>query len=41
MDIVQYGTVQVDLPGLVLPHPGLPEREFWRRELDELHLAGW
>ena len=41
LDIVRYGTVQVNLPGLVLPHPGLPGREFWRRELDELHRAGW
>jgi 2-amino-4-hydroxy-6-hydroxymethyldihydropteridine diphosphokinase len=41
LDLVRYGSLVVNQPALVLPHPGLPEREFWRRELDELHRAGW
>lgn len=41
IDIVGYGTLRLEDPALVLPHPGLPEREFWRRELDQLHRAGW
>lgn len=41
IDIVRYGGVVLNDPALVLPHPGLPERDFWRRQLDELHRAGW
>ena len=41
IDIVRYGALVLDDPALVLPHPGLLEREFWHRELDELHRAGW
>ena len=36
LDIVRYGDRQIAEPGLVLPHPGLPDRDFWQRELDEL-----
>lgn len=41
LDIVRYGSLVLNDSALVLPHPGLPERDFWRRELDELHRAGW
>jgi 2-amino-4-hydroxy-6-hydroxymethyldihydropteridine diphosphokinase len=40
LDLVRYGELSLQEPGLVLPHPGLPEREFWRRELLELERMG-
>lgn len=36
LDIVRYDDVTLDESGLTLPHPGLPERDFWQRELAEL-----
>lgn len=36
LDIVKFGDRAVDEPGLVVPHPEVPNRDFWRRELDEL-----
>lgn len=36
LDIVRMGTVVLQSADLVLPHPGLPERAFWREEIDEL-----
>lgn len=36
-DIVLFGERRVQQPGLVIPHPELPRRDFWRRELEELH----
>lgn len=36
LDIVRYGDRQVREPGLTIPHPELPHREFWLRELAEL-----
>lgn len=36
LDIVSFGEREVDEPGLTIPHPGLPNREFWRREIAEL-----
>jgi 2-amino-4-hydroxy-6-hydroxymethyldihydropteridine diphosphokinase len=36
LDIVKYGERQIDTPDLVIPHPELPNRDFWRRELAEL-----
>ena len=38
LDIVRYGDRTVREPGLVLPHPELPRRAFWQRELAELDL---
>lgn len=35
-DIVLFGTRSVVEPGLTIPHPELPRRDFWRRELEEL-----
>jgi 2-amino-4-hydroxy-6-hydroxymethyldihydropteridine diphosphokinase len=36
LDIVRLGEQQVDEPDLHLPHPELPRRDFWQRELAEL-----
>jgi 2-amino-4-hydroxy-6-hydroxymethyldihydropteridine diphosphokinase len=39
LDIVRYGERSQESPTLVLPHPGLADREFWLREVEELeHL---
>lgn len=40
LDIVRYGVLSLEAPGLTLPHPGLVQREFWRRELEELERSG-
>jgi 2-amino-4-hydroxy-6-hydroxymethyldihydropteridine diphosphokinase len=37
-DIVLYGDRAVREPGLVVPHPELPNRAFWQRELRQLGL---
>lgn len=36
LDIVRYGAATIAEPGLTVPHPGLPDRDFWQRELAEL-----
>lgn len=36
LDIVKFGEQVVREPGLELPHPGLPQREFWQRQLATL-----
>ena len=36
VDIVRYGQRTVTEPDLVIPHPGLADRDFWQRELAEL-----
>lgn len=36
LDIVLFGDLTIDEPDLVIPHPELPNREFWRREIAEL-----
>lgn len=36
LDIVRFASQIVDEPGLQVPHPALPDREFWQRELLEL-----
>ena len=36
LDIVRYGTQTVREQDLTIPHPELPNREFWRREIAEL-----
>jgi 2-amino-4-hydroxy-6-hydroxymethyldihydropteridine diphosphokinase len=36
LDIVRFGQRRVNDPTLVIPHPELPNRDFWRRELAEL-----
>jgi 2-amino-4-hydroxy-6-hydroxymethyldihydropteridine diphosphokinase len=37
-DIVLYGARTIREARLVVPHPELPNREFWRRELAQLGL---
>jgi 2-amino-4-hydroxy-6-hydroxymethyldihydropteridine diphosphokinase len=37
LDIVRFGDRHVEAPGLVLPHPELPNRVFWQREMEQLH----
>jgi len=37
LDLVRYGERRVGDARLTLPHPGLPRRAFWQRELRELH----
>jgi 2-amino-4-hydroxy-6-hydroxymethyldihydropteridine diphosphokinase len=39
LDIVLFERQTVDAAGLVVPHPELPRRDFWQRELDELRGA--
>jgi len=36
LDIVRYGDQTVRQPDLTIPHPELPNRDFWRREIAEL-----
>lgn len=36
LDLVRMEGTQMRSPTLVLPHPGIPHRTFWRRELAEL-----
>jgi len=36
IDIVRYGARIVREPDLTIPHPELPNRDFWRREIAEL-----
>jgi 2-amino-4-hydroxy-6-hydroxymethyldihydropteridine diphosphokinase len=36
LDIVQFGNQVIDSDRLTLPHPQLPNRDFWQRELIEL-----
>jgi len=39
LDIVRFGDRVVREPELVIPHPELPNRPFWQRELAELEAA--
>jgi 2-amino-4-hydroxy-6-hydroxymethyldihydropteridine diphosphokinase len=36
LDIVRFGRRRVHETDLIIPHPELPNRDFWRRELAEL-----
>jgi 2-amino-4-hydroxy-6-hydroxymethyldihydropteridine diphosphokinase len=36
LDIVRFGQRTVHEPGLTIPHPELPRRDFWLREIAEL-----
>lgn len=36
LDIVMFDAQTVSDPSLTVPHPELPHRDFWQRELDEL-----
>lgn len=37
LDIVRFGNRQLRESDLIIPHPELPNRDFWRRELAELN----
>ena len=37
LDIVRFGARRVDDGDLIIPHPELSHRDFWRRELAELN----
>jgi 2-amino-4-hydroxy-6-hydroxymethyldihydropteridine diphosphokinase len=39
LDIVRYGERAVREAELTIPHPELPRRDFWQRELAELEAA--
>ena len=39
LDIVRYGDWKVNEPDLVIPHPEIARRDFWRREIAELEAA--
>jgi 2-amino-4-hydroxy-6-hydroxymethyldihydropteridine diphosphokinase len=39
LDIVRYGARTVREPDLTIPHPELPRRDFWQREIAELDGA--
>jgi 2-amino-4-hydroxy-6-hydroxymethyldihydropteridine diphosphokinase len=36
LDIVRFGERRIAEPDLIIPHPELPNRAFWQRELAEL-----
>jgi 2-amino-4-hydroxy-6-hydroxymethyldihydropteridine diphosphokinase len=40
LDIVRFGARQLSAPHLTLPHPELPNRDFWLREIAELDGSG-
>lgn len=40
LDLVRFGAMLCDRPGLTLPHPGLRDREFWARQVAELERHG-
>ncbi len=37
-DIVLFGSREIREPGLSVPHPELPNRDFWKRELSSLDV---
>lgn len=39
LDIVQFGDRTIRDPDLVVPHPELPHRDFWQRELSQLRTG--
>ncbi len=38
LDIVRYGTRRLRDPDLRIPHPELPNRDWWQREMDEVDV---
>ena len=40
LDIVMFDGQTVNEPDLLVPHPEIPNRDFWQRELDELRDCG-
>ena len=41
LDIVRVGDLRIDDPALTIPHPELPNRPFWLRQLAELLPHSW
>lgn len=39
LDIVRYGARTVQEPDLTIPHPELPNRRFWQREIEEIETT--
>lgn len=39
LDIVRYGARTVRAPDLTIPHPELPNRRFWQREIAEIETT--
>ena len=39
LDIIRWGQRRVHEPDLTIPHPELPHRDFWQREMAELDAA--
>jgi 2-amino-4-hydroxy-6-hydroxymethyldihydropteridine diphosphokinase len=39
LDIVRYGARSVQEPDLTIPHPELPNRRFWQREIEEIETT--
>ncbi len=39
LDIVRFGVREVRAPGLTIPHPELPRRDFWLREIAEIETS--
>ena len=39
LDIVRFGTRRLRDPDIKIPHPALPDRAFWQREMEELNRA--
>jgi 2-amino-4-hydroxy-6-hydroxymethyldihydropteridine diphosphokinase len=39
LDVVRFGDREIREPTLTVPHPELPNRDFWQRELHELEAA--
>ena len=40
LDIVMFDRQTVNEPDLLVPHPEIPNRDFWQRELAELRGSG-
>lgn len=38
LDIVRFGERHIDTDALVVPHPELPNRDFWQRELAQVMI---
>jgi 2-amino-4-hydroxy-6-hydroxymethyldihydropteridine diphosphokinase len=38
-DLVLYGDQRVEVPGLSVPHPEIPHRDFWQRQLAQLGMV--
>ncbi len=36
LDIVIFASMTINLPDLIIPHPELPNRPFWQRQMDEI-----